>query len=199
MAFNRRSYLASSLLLASIIFHPAYSADSKAEAKPTATNTLAAPRLVGRTNSVSSLQRQMVDLTSNLSSTAMAFGRNGQPPPWQDGNQVSIHKEKPAPPGGLETRSSWRIVNIHNENLDEIKRRLGTKTIEMVVVPNTRSQGTIEETGRPPRPIIQESAYALIVDPRIPREWFHFEPKHVPTTLAREMKEAYPNSFREKP
>ena len=199
MAPNRRSYIASSLLLFSIIFHLAYAADSKLKAKATTTNTLAVPRLVGRTNTVSALQRQMVDITKDGMSTLSRFNHEGQRPPWRDGNAISFFREKAAPPGGQEARSTWQVVNIHNENLAEITKRLGTKTIEMVVVHKTTSQGTVERLGRRPRPIIYEDAYAVVTDPRIPRKWFHFEPIHVPTTLAREMKEAYPNSFRENP
>jgi len=99
------------------------------------------------------------------------------------------------------------VINIHTENLNEITRRLGTKTVEMLILPITNYPTVISEARPNPRAnqtnddtfvgrhIIQKLAFALVTDPRIPREWFHFKPPLNPEK-SRQIKAAFPAYFR---
>jgi hypothetical protein len=70
------------------------------------------------------------------------------------------------------------VINIHTENLNEITRRLGTKTVEMLILPITNYPTVISEARPNPRAnqtnddtflerhIIQKLAFALVTDPR---------------------------------
>ena len=99
-----------------------------------------------------------------------AFTRT-TPPPWSDGNTLFFHFREENIPGKLETWVYWTVVNIHADNLWEITKTLKTDSVEMLILPITNSQTSTQDSAAPPRPIRYKSAYALVIDPRIPKEW----------------------------
>jgi len=115
------------------------------------------------------MQRVMVDLSALLyTRTLMAFHYTN-PPPWPEGNQLALTSKTNAnsglPPGG------WSLVNMHAENFGQIIKRRHFKTLEFGLLPDHR---------------------CLVVDSRVPREWFLAEPsKHLSLR--------FPNFFRKNP
>lgn len=93
----------------------------------------------------------------------------------------------------METFVNWSVVNIHAENLGEISKRLKTDSVEMLILPVTNFQGTVQDAGSPERTVLNNSAYALVTDARIPREWFLEGPRN---ESAGTVKSNYPNYFR---
>jgi hypothetical protein len=164
------------------------------------------------TNSVPLPERLMVDITTNAQSTMIGFMGTRPLPPWPRGNWFSFSFQRAGAVGEIDTWEDWRVVNIHTENLNEITRRLGTKTVEMVILPVTNYQSIRVEIPPPApstnnktnltvieRPVIHRTAYVVVTDTRIPREWFQFEPSWhntIDPETARQIKAAYPASFR---
>jgi hypothetical protein len=160
------------------------------------------------TNIAAPPERFMVDITTNSQTTLVGYMGERPPPPWPRGNWLSFEFRHEPGAGQIETWDHWSVINIHTENLREITRRLGLKTVEMLILPVTNWPSTIVEvsssgqTTIQERSIIQKHAYAIVTDARIPREWFHFEPSwhhHVDPDVARQIKAVYPASFRATP
>lgn len=153
---------------------------------------------VAVTNATPKPPRVMVVATNRMQTLIGFFGRAQLQHPWPNGNRVSIHFRKPAPPAGLETFVDLKVVNIYAENLTEILKRIGTETIEMAVYPRTNFIGTIWERDQGERQIIHEWGYAVITDTRIPREWFHYSPVFGNSRVEKgdEMLSAFPLSFK---
>ncbi len=126
---------------------------------------------------------------TNSIMTAMRFERT-TPPPWTKGNTIEIHFE---PTKGQLV--SWRVVNMHAENLGEISRRLGIKELELQVLHLEPETGTVQETGTPERKVEIDRGYAVVSDARIPREWF-LSTALGPPEIARELEKACPEFFR---
>ncbi|MGZ8900259.1 MAG: hypothetical protein ACXW3Z_09205 [Limisphaerales bacterium] len=86
-----------------------------------------------------------------------------------------------------------RVINVHAENLWEITKRLKIDSVEMLILPITNFQGTVQDAGSPERLVLHKSADALVTDARIPREWFLEGPRN---ESAGTVKSNYPNYFR---
>lgn len=171
-----------------------------------------------------SLERVMVPVT-DIMRTAIYFNRTS-PPPWPDGNYLTFQFRKvPVLVLGQEEEWAWwNVINIHAENFFEVTRRLGMDAVEVLVLHSTTStnlwfppaQGQeftaiqdestlwIPQAGGQERTVIGDNGYALITDARIPREWFLSWPDsrwgqggaHVDQKTQREIRVAYPGSFR---
>ena len=126
---------------------------------------------------------------TNYIMTAMLFRRT-TPPPWTNGNTIDIHFEPTI--GRL---VSWRLVNMHAENLGEISRNLGINELELLVLHLEPEAGTVQETGKPERKVVIDRGYAMVSDARIPREWF-LSDALAPPEIARELERACPEFFR---
>jgi len=139
-------------------------------------------------------ERKLISLSKTKQSmTAVAFNRTS-PPPWKRGNTLEFREiHPPTVPGGMEEQAIWRAVNIHAENLFEITRRLGIGVLEVQIV-HRRQPSEIQETGRAARKIVSDLGYAVITDPRIPREWLLVEPK-CEREIGRQMRSVFPQAF----
>jgi hypothetical protein len=120
------------------------------------------------------------------------------PPPWQDGNSLTFTFWKATVPGQVEERAYWYVVNMHAENYFEITRRLKMSSVEVHVLHTGKSPERVQEVGQPERTL--DNGYAVVTDPRIPREWYRSEPVVGNTSLdwktAQTLRAAYPESFR---
>lgn len=140
------------------------------------------------------LERRLISVSKTPSSmTAMAFHRT-TPPPWESGNTWEFRVTHPASAEGLEEQATWRVVNLHAENLTEITRRLGLDELEVQIL-HLRQPAEYQEPGRPGRKIIADNGYALITDRRIPREWLVVEPK-CDRDIGRQLRSQFPEAFR---
>ena len=139
-------------------------------------------------------ERIMVNLTNTPGMQTLKGFTWNKPYPWPDGNWSVFHFRITNAPTEIETWASWSVINIYSENLHEITRRLDTKTVEMLILPITNYQSTMQDAGGAERPILQQNAYALVCDPRIPRDWFVFTPINTREN-ARQIKAAYPECF----
>lgn len=117
-----------------------------------------------------SLEQFMVAVT-NTSHTLIGFNHTS-PPPWPRGNYLTFHFRKSSAPGAMEEWVRWSAVNIHAENYFEITRRLGIEAVEVRVLSTMRETNKVRESGREERSVIEARGYALVTDPRIPRDWF---------------------------
>lgn len=126
---------------------------------------------------------------TNSIMTTMRFQRT-TPPPWTNGNTIDIQFE---PTKGQLV--SWRVVNMHAENLGEISRRLGIKELEMLVLHLEPETGTVQETGKPERKVEIDRGYAVVSDARIPREWFYTSAKGPPEVVG-DLPKMLPEYFR---
>ena len=168
----------------------------QAPAEPPAT-PLAVTDASHKTNVVNAgfrAERIMVNLTNTPGMQTLKGFTWNKPYPWPDGNWSVFRFRITNAPSEIETWASWQVINIYSENLHEITKRLGTKTVEMLILPITNYQGTMQDAGGAERPIIQQNAYALVCDPRIPRDWFVFTPINTREN-ARQIKAAYPECF----
>lgn len=159
------------------------------------TNRVAGSQRADRVSELPLILERVTLSLSNTSGTvtAMTFHRT-TPPPWNTGNSLGFRKIHPRQPGCEEEQAVWSIVNIHAENLFEIKRRLGMDVIELQVL-HHRYPTEIQETGRPARKIVLDQGQAIIIDRRIPNEWLVFEPK-CDRAIGRRLKTQYPDAFR---
>jgi hypothetical protein len=141
-----------------------------------------------------SLEPVLVPIT-NAITTLIGFQRSS-PPPWKDGNFLSFHFLKPQVAGQEEERASWSVVNINAENFSEITRQLRIDSVEVLVLHTKKNPVTIQGPG-PQYTALEDVGYALITDPRIPREWFLSEPvRGCDEKIASQLKSAYPKNFR---
>ena len=140
-----------------------------------------------------SLEREWVPVTSVISTT-IGFRRNS-PPPWTNGNSLTVRFRKTPVPGQDEEWASWSVVNIHSENFAEITRRLKLDSIELRVWHRRKSPISIQPTGGVARNALQDDGYALVTNARIPREWFLARARG-DREVGRELEAASPGSFR---
>ncbi len=140
-----------------------------------------------------SLEREWVRVT-NVISTTIGFKRNS-PPPWTNGNNLTVRFRKTPVPGQDEEWASWSVVNIHSENFAEITRRLKLDLIELRVWHLRKIPISIQPTGGVARNASQDDGYALVTDARIPRKWFLAHARG-DRQVARELEAASPGSFR---
>ena len=82
---------------------------------------------------------------------------------------------------------------MHSENLYAIAKILKTDHVEMLILPITNYQTTTQDSAAPARPIRYETANALVIDPRIPKEWLRTKPRD---EQALQIAAAYPDYFR---
>ena len=170
--------------------------DARAPATKPPPVTSNKPAPVQETNAVPVARKLMVEMGPNSIVTLIGFNRTS-PAPWERGNQLSFKFEPPTMYGNSDRGEYWDVINIHMENLAEIMKRLQAKTIEMTIVPVTNYETTVYEAKTAKeRRVIENYPYALVVDARIPREWFLQEPFRVPKTKVQEIKATYPGSFR---
>jgi hypothetical protein len=122
------------------------------------------------------MRRVRVDLSS-LSSmiTARAF-HHTNPPPWPKGNHLSLSSKTNAasglPPGW------WSLVNMHAENYAQIIRRRNFRTLEFGLLPDHR---------------------CMVVDSRVPRQWFLVEPLITQPEQRLSLKSRFARFFRQNP
>ncbi len=148
------------------------------------------------------LERVMVSVT-NTTTTLLPFTRTS-PPPWQDGNFLTFHFRKAPVPGQMEEWVDLSVLNMHSENFFEITRRLKMSSVEVHLLYTGASPAQVQEPGRPERTIMTYGGWAVVTDARIPTKWYLSEPggnealvkKQVGSKMARELKAAYPGSFR---
>ena len=116
----------------------------------------------------SSFERVRLSATNGMGSL-IGF-RRVTPPPWNDGNLMSLEvlrEGTSAPPPSLD--SFVPVMNIHSENFGEITRRLGITEVEALLYTETvPAENGIEEYQR---------RYALVTDSRIPQSWLLSPPK----------------------
>ncbi len=132
--------------------------------------------------------------------TSMLYKRNGSPPPWPNGNRVrvlpkvdtegkmvppSLYEHIPAKESSPTSKGAsrkrfdlgWTVLNMHGENLKEIMK---IKGMEMVKV----------------EPL--STNHCLVVDERIPRNWFLTYP-YTSLPARRALRLERPNSFHTEP
>lgn len=89
-------------------------------------------------------------------STAVGFEPN-TPPPWPKGNCITVKPDADVggrqPDGAVD--DGWHVGNMHGENFSAFVAQAGMKTIKVLPI---------------------DGRYCLIVDSRVPREWFLSEP-----------------------
>ncbi len=156
----------------------------------------AAPGL--STNTPGKPKPMMVVVTNRMQTLKGWFGPE-RPFPILNGNSVIIEQVTLGPLGGMETHSSWRVVNMLAENLTEILKRLGTETIEMAIYPKTNYVYTFQGRDQFKRKVNVQSGYAVITDARIPRDWFLFtaDMGNFPSIKPDQILTDFPQSFRE--
>src|SRR5690606_29429617 len=132
-------------------------------------------------------ERRMIDISKGQQTLIGFF--NPPPYPRPRGNTFLLFTHEPPGPDRPGRSEDIRIVNINAENLSEIARRLKTKTLEMAVIPYTNSQSIrtevqnlheVQTASAPPKiseyPTLSISAYGIVIDSRIPRDWFQENP-----------------------
>jgi hypothetical protein len=135
-------------------------------------------------------------------STCIAFFRNSEPP-WRHGNYLTFRFPEPQLRDGKEVHASWQVVNMHADNFGEITRRLKLRSVEVRVLHTAYLAGNkfIDAT-HSEHPFTEDRGYALIVDKRIPRQWFLGETSESRTGMDRNtqasLEQAYPQFFRPK-
>lgn len=114
-----------------------------------------------------------IPTASNWAQTEVGYVWNS-PPPWPEGNCLSLY------PTGISSGVSYHVVNMHAENFGAIVRKLGLNRVQVRIVP------------------VGASKKLLIIDPRIPREWFLATgcPLCAPPELFNQLKARYPECFR---
>ena len=151
-----------------------------------------------------SLERTEVSVT-NLMSTLIGFRRTSEPP-WEYGNYLTFQFRKPELRDGLEEHASWHAVNIHAENFYQITKRLNLSSVEVRVLHRQLNKGKmVSEPNNTEREFFTDDGYAIVADPRIPREWFLGEPgactsaeSHMDRKTRAILLAAYPEFFRKK-
>ncbi len=112
-----------------------------------------------------------------VGSTMVAQDHRGAPP-WPRGNCTTIGNLT----GGMRVLPAgrWTVLNLHNENLNELKKRLGLKSLELVLLKNGE---------------------CLVVDRRVPREWLLAHPCRCCTRLEHRLslREKWTTNFRGEP
>ena len=142
-----------------------------------------------------SLEPVVVPVT-NTWTTDMGFLRRS-PPPWKEGNFLSFRFLKPQASGQEEEWASWGVVNIDSENFSEITRQQRIDAVEVLVLHTKKTPTTIQGPDRPKYTAFDDAGYALLTDPRIPREWLLSEPSRLcDYKIGRQLKAAYPKNFR---
>ena len=145
-----------------------------------------------------SLERVMVAVTNTMT-TLMQFNRTS-PPPWPRGNYLTFHFRNSPAPGAMEEWVLWPAVNFHAENFSEITRRLRIDSVEVRVLHSTREIIKIRDSGREERSAVGVKGFALVTDPRIPRDWFLSWRDSRWDSVDRETRDkcqaAFPGSFR---
>ncbi len=70
----------------------------------------------------------------------------------------------------------WRVFNIHAENLYEITKRLGLKSVEAEVVHRRLVRQTVT-TGHGPETVqMVDEGDCIVTDARIPKDWLRTTP-----------------------
>lgn len=176
---------------------------SKEPAPAAAASNVAGPETgEGQASFPLSLEHLSIPMTNGMTTTKRID--RSAPPPWLDGNRLTLHFRKAPVPGEGEEWASWSVINIYSENLFEITRRLGMKTVEMRVLHLEKSSLKRLPADGPEQTFIQDTGYALVTDPRIPREWFLPKPRESSNSDAlnadakarRYLATTYPESFR---
>jgi hypothetical protein len=140
----------------------------------------------------------MMVVVTNRMQTMKGWIGPERPFPILNGNSVIIEQVTLGPLGGMETHSSWRVVNMLAENLTEILKRLGTETIEMAIYPKTNYVSTFQGRDQFKRKVNVQIGYAVITDTRIPRDWFLFtaDMGNFPSIKPDQILADFPQSFR---
>jgi hypothetical protein len=142
-----------------------------------------------------SLERTQASVTNTIS-TAMLFVRKS-PPPCEHGNHLTFWFRKPQLRDGLEEHASWYAINMHADNFSKITQQLHLSSVEVRVLHRQLSKETLSGPGNTEREQFRDEAYAIVADPRIPREWLLAEPGIDRKTRAI-LLAAYPEFFRAK-
>ena len=114
-------------------------------------------------------QRMALPVRSRFT-TAVGYNHTG-PPPWPSGNCFWLY---PDPTGQAGPR--FHVDNMHAENFERLVRDLGLETVEVLCV---------------------SPGHCVVVDPRIPREWFRQAPCNhcVQPPLRDQLQERYAEWF----
>ena len=85
---------------------------------------------------------------------------------------------------------------MHTENFSEITRQLKIDAVEVLILHTKKTPITIQQIGGPKYEAFDDAGYALITDPRIPREWLLSEPRLGDRKIKSHLKAGYPKNFR---
>ena len=131
--------------------------------------------------------------TTNILVTLKLFPR-ASAAPWADGNSLEFRFRRYSP-DNVEEVADWSLINMHAENFGQITRRLKMDTVEVAVVHNPQEWLTEEETGKPPRRLLYDTGYAVVIDHRIGKKWFSASRASRLNPGALRLEQAFPDKF----
>jgi hypothetical protein len=88
----------------------------------------------------------VVRVPAKATETTLVGMLSKNPPPWVKGNCIKV-----SPTPELREAERWHVANMHGENFNAFVAKVSIKAIRVLPF---------------------EGRYCLIVDPRVPREWF---------------------------